>query len=79
MVVKGDANYRRLLGDLHWDPTTPFTKIVRPLQPLLSLRTPKSLVAAGIAPEKVEEAAAIDPDWMTSGEWGIIQFVDEIL
>jgi uncharacterized protein with ATP-grasp and redox domains len=79
VVVKGDANYRRLLGDLHWDPTTAFTEIVRPLQPLLSLRTPKSLVAAGIAPEKVEEAAAIDPDWMSSGEWGIIQFVDEIL
>ncbi len=79
VVVKGDANYRRLLGDLHWDPTAPFTDIVRPLQPLLSLRTPKSLVAAGIAPEMVQEAAEIDPDWMSSGEWGIIQFVDEII
>lgn len=78
VVVKGDANYRRLLGDLHWDPTTPFTDVVRPLQPLLALRTPKSLVAAGIAAETVQRAAADDQDWLTSGEWGIIQFVPEI-
>lgn len=78
VVVKGDANYRRMLWDLHWDPTTPFTDIVRPLQPLIALRTPKSLVAAGIAPNVVERAAELDPDWMSSGEWGMIQFADEI-
>jgi uncharacterized protein with ATP-grasp and redox domains len=78
LVVKGDANYRRLLGDLHWDPTTPFGSIVRPLQPLIALRTAKSLVAAGIAPEMVEHAAATDPDWLTDGEWGVIQFAPEV-
>jgi len=78
VVIKGDANYRRLLGDLHWDPTTPFTNIVRPLQPLLALRTPKSLVAAGIDPGVVEQAAAADPDWLTDGEWGMIQFAPEV-
>ena len=78
VVVKGDANYRRLLGDLHWDPTTPFTDIVRPLQPLLAVRTPKSLVGAGIEPDVVESTAAVDPDWLSDGEWGMIQFAPEV-
>jgi uncharacterized protein with ATP-grasp and redox domains len=79
VISKGDANYRRLLGDLHWDPTTPFTDIVRPLQPLVALRTSKSMVGAGISSEMVATATAADPDWMTSGEWGMIQVAAEIL
>ncbi len=78
VVVKGDANYRRLLGDLHWKPTTPFPEIVRPLQPLLALRTPKSPVAAGIAAHVVERTTVTDPEWLTDGEWGMIQFADEV-
>ncbi|MDJ0953018.1 MAG: damage-control phosphatase ARMT1 family protein [Acidimicrobiia bacterium] len=78
VVVKGDANYRRLLGDLHWAPTTPFPSIVRPRQPLVALRTPKSLVAAGIDQQTIDRAAAADPNWMTNGEWGMIQFADRV-
>ncbi|MGA9596177.1 MAG: damage-control phosphatase ARMT1 family protein [Acidimicrobiia bacterium] len=78
VIVKGDANYRRLLGDLHWDPTTPFEKIVRPLQPLLAVRAAKSLVAAGVAPAVARDALATDPTWLTDGEWGMIQFAGEI-
>lgn len=74
VIVKGDANYRRLLGDLHWDPTTPFEKIVRPKQPLLALRVAKSEVAAGLDGSTIERAGGADPDWMTSGDWGMIQF-----
>ncbi len=78
VIVKGDANYRRLLGDLHWAVTDPFPSIVRPLQPLVALRTAKSLVAAGIAPEVAATAEATDPEWMTNGDWGMIQFAPEI-
>jgi len=78
VIVKGDANYRRLLGDLHWDPTTPFSDIVRPLQPVAALRTAKSLVAAGLSAATVERASTTDPDWLTSGDWGMIQFAPEI-
>jgi hypothetical protein len=78
VIVKGDANYRRLLGDLHWEPTTPFTEIVRPLQPLLALRTSKALVGAGIDAAIIKRARAEDPNWMTSGDWGMIQLADEI-
>ena len=53
IIFKGDANYRRLLGDLHWDPTTPITDIVRPPRPLLALRTAKAEVVAGLTPSVI--------------------------
>jgi uncharacterized protein with ATP-grasp and redox domains len=74
IIFKGDANYRRLLGDSHWDPATPFSDIVRPPSPLVALRTPKALVVAGLARSVIERATATDPEWMTDGEWGMIQY-----
>ena len=78
VLSKGDANYRRLLGDLHWDPTTPFEDIVRPLQPIVALRTSKSMVGAGISPETVARATGTDPEWMSNGQWGMIQVAEEV-
>jgi hypothetical protein len=78
VISKGDANYRRLLGDLHWEPTAPFSDIVRPLQPVLALRTAKSLVAAGVDGATVQRASATDPDWLTSGDWGMVQLAPAI-
>jgi hypothetical protein len=74
IIMKGDANYRRLLGDRHWPFTRPFGEIVSYTPaPLLALRAVKSEVAAGLTAEKMEEAAAADEDWMTSGRWGVVQ------
>ncbi len=78
VVVKGDANYRRLLGDLHWDPTTPFAAVVRPLQPTVAIRTSKSLVEAGLTADTIARASNTDPDWMVNGEWGMIQLAEEV-
>jgi hypothetical protein len=73
-VSKGDANYRRLLGDRHWPYDTPFAAIVSYFPaPLLALRTLKSEVAAGIAPERLATLAATEPDWTHSGDYGVIQ------
>jgi hypothetical protein len=45
IVLKGDANYRRLLDDSHWPPTTPFEEIVGYFPaPFLALRTCKAEV-----------------------------------
>ncbi|BCL37971.1 hypothetical protein NSMS1_44180 [Nostoc sp. MS1] len=76
LIVKGDANYRRLLGDRHWDFTTNIADIICYLPtPMVTLRTLKSEVAVGLKPEVVEELTKSDPHWLTNGQWGVIQFV----
>ncbi|MEA5621266.1 damage-control phosphatase ARMT1 family protein [Cronbergia sp. UHCC 0137] len=76
IIVKGDANYRRLLGDRHWDYSTKFTDIVSYLPaPMVALRTLKSEVVAGLNPADIQEKAQLDPNWLTNGQWGIIQLV----
>jgi len=75
VISKGDANYRRLLGDRHWAFTTPFAEITSYFPaPLLALRTLKAEVACGLAPDQVKRLNDTHPDWLTSGEWGVIQF-----
>jgi len=75
IISKGDANYRRWLGDRHWPFTTPFADIMAYIPaPFLALRTLKAQVASGLKPEQIIELDAKDPDWMTNGRWGIIQF-----
>lgn len=76
LISKGDANYRRLLGDRHWPYTTPFADIVSYLPaPLVALRTFKSEVAAGLQPEQIKALEVEDSDWLTNGWRGVIQFV----
>lgn len=75
VISKGDANYRRLLGDRHWSFSTPFAEIMSYFPaPLLALRTLKSDLAAGIAPQRVAALRAEGVPWTTSGRWGVIQF-----
>jgi uncharacterized protein with ATP-grasp and redox domains len=75
IISKGDANYRRLLGDRHWPFTTPFEDIVGYLPvALLAIRVLKSELIAGLEAGQAEKAAQKDPKWLYSGEWGVIQF-----
>jgi hypothetical protein len=74
VFIKGDANYRRLLGDCHWDFTIPFADIVCYFPtPLVALRTLKSEVAAGLQPDQIETLDREESEWLTSGRWGVIQ------
>ncbi len=76
VIVKGDANYRRLLGDRHWELTTDIADIVCYLpMPMVALRTLKSEVAVGLKPEVIEKVAKSDSSWLTNGQWGVIQLV----
>lgn len=74
VILKGDANYRRLLGDLHWPYGTDFAAYARSFWPstgLVCLRTMKSGVAIGISQEKQASAKAERPnDWLTCGVFG---------
>jgi hypothetical protein len=75
VISKGDANYRRLLGDLDWPYTTPFTDIVPYFPvPILALRTVKAELACGLQPGQAARVAAQDPQWMLNGRWGMILF-----
>jgi hypothetical protein len=76
LINKGDANYRRLLGDRHWPYTTPLADILCYLPaPLAALRVFKSEVAAGLKPGQPESLDRADPGWKTNGKWGVLQFV----
>lgn len=75
-IVKGDANYRRLLGDLDWPWTTSFAEIVAAdfPTPVCALRTLKSELACGLTTTATDRANAVDPHWMTNGKFGVVQF-----
>jgi len=67
--VKGDANYRRLLGDRYWDYSAPFQDVIGCYFPcpVCSLRTLKAEVGCGMAKEQVDRAKGLDEEWMTNG------------
>jgi len=77
VIVKGDANYRRLIGDRQWDTTTPLAQVVAPWFPshLAALRTLKAEVAVGLREGQAAALQEEDASWWTSGKYGSIQFV----
>jgi hypothetical protein len=74
--VKGDANYRRLLGDRLWDYTTPFSDVVGSYFPcpVCALRTLKAELGCGMDADQVERAQKLDDNWMVNGRFGVVQF-----
>ncbi len=74
VIIKGDANYRRLLDDSRWPAATPLSDIVTFFPaPFVCLRTMKSDPVAGLAPEQAEALNAEDPQWRVNGKRGLIQ------
>jgi uncharacterized protein with ATP-grasp and redox domains len=74
-ILKGDANYRRLLGDLHWPHDTSFAELLDYWPgSVAALRTCKSGVLVGTPPEVEAAAAAEHPDkWLVGGLYGCVQ------
>jgi hypothetical protein len=73
VIVKGDLNFRRLVGDLHWDPATPFADVTGYFPaPVAALRTLKSDVAVGVPPERVTRLGSTAPGWWTDGTHAVI-------
>ena len=76
VVCKGDANYRRLLGDLHWPHDTSFAELMGEYWPtsVAALRTCKSGVLIGTEPSVEAAAAAAHPEkWLVGGLYGVVQ------
>lgn len=75
ILFKGNLNYRKLVGDLDWDPATSFQKSLRGFQPsaLCVLRTLRADVVTGLKMGQAALVAAKDPHWKVSGNWGLVQ------
>ena len=74
VLVKGDANYRRLIGDAHWPPTTSFARATSYFPaPIVALRTLKAEIMVGLRPGEAERLQAEDPAWLVNGQRGIVQ------
>ncbi|MEW2619432.1 damage-control phosphatase ARMT1 family protein [Streptomyces sp. NPDC048106] len=74
-LFKGDLNYRRLVGDRRWPPTTPFAAATAYFPgPVAALRTLKSEVITGLtAATEARLVAAADQRWRTDGTHALIQ------
>lgn len=74
VIVKGDLNYRRLVGDCAWQPSTRFADTVAYFPaPIAALRTLKSDVIVGVEPSTVRELDEADSRWRTNGTRGLLQ------
>ncbi len=74
VLLKGDVNYRRLLGDAHWPPTTPFEQAAAYFPTsCAALRTFKAELVVGLRPGEAERLYAQDRDWMVNGRRGVVQ------
>lgn len=75
-ILKGDLNYRRLVEDRDWPPTTPFADVASYFpSPVAVLRTLKSDVITGLEPAKVAELDEASGSWRTDGSHGLLQFL----
>jgi hypothetical protein len=74
-IMKGDLNYRRLVGDRLWSPTTPFTAATAYFPgPVAALRTLKSDVIVGLDAAGVATLDATEgTTWRTAGTHALVQ------
>jgi uncharacterized protein with ATP-grasp and redox domains len=74
VIIKGDANYRRMVGDICWPSVTPYAEVVSYFRaPILALRTMKSDPVVGLAAGKADALDEIDAQWRINGKRGVIQ------
>ncbi|MGW0854712.1 damage-control phosphatase ARMT1 family protein [Streptomyces sp. NPDC002690] len=73
-ILKGDLNYRRLVGDRQWDATVPFAALTAYFPgAVAALRTLKSDVVVGLEPESLDTLERSGAAWRTSGTHALIQ------
>jgi uncharacterized protein with ATP-grasp and redox domains len=72
VILKGDAHYRRAVGDALWPADTPTATVLSYFPaPLLTLRTNKSDPIVGLAPGQAAALESLDPRWRVNGQRGI--------
>ena len=74
IILKGDLNYRRYIGDRLWPCETSATALRIPhLAPALALRVLKSELIVGVPGATTRELDAAEPDWMYAGRHAVLQ------
>jgi len=69
VILKGDAHYRRAVGDALWSPDTAFRAVTAYFPaPLLALRTLKSETIAGLPAGTAPRLDREDPRWRVNGQ-----------
>lgn len=78
IIFKGDLNYRKLLSDVCWEPTQDMRTCLGGFIPssFCTVRTIKAEVICGLSEGVVENLKLRDPNWMLTGNYGTIQYVD---
>ncbi|PAP75008.1 ARMT1-like domain-containing protein [Rubrivirga marina] len=77
VVLKGDANYRRATNDAIWPLDATLADALGGFPaPVVALRTIKSDTLVGVDPDRQRGLDAAEPDWRTSGTYGVVQFVE---
>ncbi|MFB6652284.1 damage-control phosphatase ARMT1 family protein [Streptomyces microflavus] len=73
-ILKGDLNYRRLVGDRAWNATTPFADRTAYFPgTVAALRTLKSDVTVGLEQKTLDALERSGTAWRTSGTHALIQ------
>lgn len=73
-IMKGDLNYRRLVGDHAWPASTPFDAVTDYFPgPVAAVRTLKSEVVVGIPADTLSTLDASGERWRISGAHALIQ------
>lgn len=78
LIVKGDLNYRRMIGDRNYNPSKSIGNKIRYIKcPLLVIRSFKSNVTLlGKRSNEFLKNNNIEQDWQSNGKYGIIQYID---
>ena len=85
VLIKGDLNYRKLIGDLNWPHDKPLAQAVRTFRPVAfcAVRTSKADQIANLDEDmgtnanyaKLLKSYPNTNKWMNTGDYGVIQFV----
>ncbi|CAH0403715.1 unnamed protein product [Chilo suppressalis] len=76
VMFKGDLNYRKLLGERNCSSVLGFEAALQGFipAPILAVRTVKAEIICGLPKGKWDQITKIDPDWMRTGDYGVIHF-----
>lgn len=76
-ILKGDLNYRRLVGDRAWPATADIAAAAAHFPGrVVVLRTLKSEVVLGVPAQRAADLDRRVPDWRTAGTHAVVQFVE---